>query len=81
MLVTKCYIANTYYKPMEHSIFLIVVDCKYSDWEEWNTCSQSCDKGFKSRARQILVKASNGGIDCNSTIEATACNTDPCPGV
>ena len=67
-------------KNYNYNYFNPVVDCKHSEWEEWITCSKSCGTGSKSRTRQIVNKASNGGNDCNSTIETADCNVDSCPG-
>ena len=79
LTATKCYIAAIN-NDQQNILFLTLVDCKHSDWEEWGTCNKSCGNGSKSRNRRILVKAANGGIDCNSTTETTVCNIDPCSG-
>ena len=54
--------------------FLIVVDCKISDW---SNCTKTCGKG--ERNRSIIVKAEHYGQPCEGPLSET-CNPDPCPG-
>lgn len=50
-----------------------------TEWEEWTTCSKTCDTGVRSRIRTtdpLLQDTAN----CEGIIdeEVQACNTDPC---
>jgi len=58
------------------------VDCKISEWSVWSTCSKSCDNGYQTRSRQILISPQNGGKHCPKGYDKnqfTYCNTMPCP--
>eukprot|EP01012_Entosiphon_sulcatum_P049575 TRINITY_DN6820_c0_g1_i6.p1 TRINITY_DN6820_c0_g1~~TRINITY_DN6820_c0_g1_i6.p1 ORF type:complete len:7637 (+),score=112.47 TRINITY_DN6820_c0_g1_i6:5459-28369(+) len=55
------------------------VDCVVSPWSDWDTCTKDCNGGTQQRTRQILVRASSGGVACpNSLVETQGCNMDPC---
>ena len=66
------------------SIFIsisIIVDCKWGDWDDWTTCSQTCEtqsqKGSKSRERSKVREAKQGGAAC----AGDATETQDCPGI
>lgn len=46
------------------------VDCKFSDWTEWEVCSASCGKGQYKRSRFVEQQAARGGRGCNGPMEA-----------
>ena len=55
------------------------VDCTWSNWSSWGSCSKTCGSGTKTRSR-----SKNGpyhdGIDCvGSSSDSTSCNTNSCP--
>jgi len=56
-----------------------VVDCRWSKWEQWSSCSVSCDGGTKTRTRNIAV-APEGGLSCQpqDKVEAAPCNVQMC---
>jgi len=54
------------------------VDCGMSEWSGWSGCSAECEGGEQQRTRAILVKPANGGQECDTTLEAQACNTGGC---
>jgi len=56
-----------------------VVDCRWSDWEQWSTCSVSCDGGTKVRSRNIAVSP-KGGTACEprDKVEVAPCGTQHC---
>ena len=56
------------------------VDCKVGDWKPWGECSVTCDGGTKTRTRDVIEQAENGGAMCPSLEETKVCNTDGCPG-
>lgn len=55
------------------------VDCKMSDWSVWSACPTTCGGGEKVRTRQVLSLPSNGGKECEHTVEREACNIQGCP--
>ncbi|CAJ1370240.1 unnamed protein product [Effrenium voratum] len=56
------------------------VDCAWSDWAPWGTCSSSCGTGLQARKRENS-EARNGGADCyGNATESTSCvDLPPCP--
>mmetsp|Transcript_64938 Transcript_64938/g.172595 ORF Transcript_64938/g.172595 Transcript_64938/m.172595 type:complete len:996 (-) Transcript_64938:233-3220(-) len=58
--------------------FKCAVDCGMSEWSGWSGCSAECEGGEQQRTRSILVKPANGGQECDTTLEAQACNTGGC---
>eukprot|EP00929_Paragymnodinium_shiwhaense_P087232 TRINITY_DN4747_c0_g4_i1.p1 TRINITY_DN4747_c0_g4~~TRINITY_DN4747_c0_g4_i1.p1 ORF type:complete len:1601 (-),score=442.25 TRINITY_DN4747_c0_g4_i1:271-5073(-) len=56
------------------------VDCKWSDWTEWNACSCDCGGGQRNRNRVVKHTPKNGGKVCDALdkSEVEACNTQPC---
>ena len=60
--------------------FSIAVNCEWTDWGEWSTCTKSCDGGFRERHRNISQEALNGGNSCQGAASAfSGCNDGPCP--
>ena len=58
------------------------VDCVWSSWSDWSSCSKSCDEGIKTKTRTKLTEASNGGSDCTGeVVNAIPCNEGECPGI
>mmetsp|Transcript_26237 Transcript_26237/g.55659 ORF Transcript_26237/g.55659 Transcript_26237/m.55659 type:complete len:1597 (+) Transcript_26237:60-4850(+) len=57
-----------------------VVDCAWSDWEEWSACSCSCGGGTKRRSRAVAASPLNGGALCSpkDKSEVAPCNTERC---
>jgi len=63
------------YVPCEHA-----VDCKWSEWAEWDTCSAECGGGQKTRYRHIIQMCAHEGKGCGtqSGVESVGCNVEPC---
>ncbi|CAJ1340233.1 unnamed protein product [Effrenium voratum] len=40
------------------------IDCELSEWQEWTTCSKSCNMGWQARMRRIIQEAMFGGKPC-----------------
>lgn len=56
------------------------VNCAWTTWSAWGTCSASCGGGTQTRTRSQDPPASGGGADCvGASSESQACNTDGCP--
>lgn len=43
------------------------VDCVWSEWEEWGSCSKSC-WGTHKRSRKVLQSPKNGGKSCTMVL-------------
>ena len=55
------------------------VDCQFTEWGYWESCTQECDGGQHSRRREIAVPAAYGGKPCSGSLNETAeCNAQPC---
>mmetsp|Transcript_9563 Transcript_9563/g.17110 ORF Transcript_9563/g.17110 Transcript_9563/m.17110 type:complete len:1334 (+) Transcript_9563:115-4116(+) len=56
------------------------VDCEFSDWLDWGTCSTSCGTGKSSRTRTEQRPAERGGTECaNHSLQWRDCNLLDCP--
>jgi len=57
-----------------------VIDCGWSEWSAWSTCTASCGGGMQSRHRRVAVRPSPGGAPCTprSKSEITECATQSC---
>ena len=59
----------------------ILVNCTWSPWSSWETCSVTCGGGSQERNRTISQPALNNGTDCvGNYTESQACNNNSCPG-
>merc|ERR1719359_1952841 len=57
------------------------IHCKMGEWVEWSTCTLTCGKGTKVRARETLDWPMYGGVACEGvTNQRLTCNDIPCPG-
>ena len=55
--------------------FIYVVDCKWSSWGSWSSCTD----GKRISIRKQIRKARNGGRSCNGeSIKTESCNN---PGI
>ena len=60
---------------------ILVVDCLWSGYSDWSSCSSSCGEGLQKRERKVLQPARNGGLTCaGKEEEERVCNLEPCPG-
>ena len=55
------------------------IDCEYSEWSVWSSCSVSCGHGYSTRTRRIERVPEDEGRLCgrlneNKTCEMPACN-------
>ena len=59
---------------------LPIINCQWSHWKGWTSCSHTCGGGLRNRARHVLVNAANGGLNCEgSDTDSGDCNTQDCP--
>ena len=59
---------------------ILIVDCEWAEWGDWETCSETCGDGTKSRIRTKAQEAQHGGTECpDSNSGSEACNLGPCP--
>ncbi|CAE8680778.1 unnamed protein product [Polarella glacialis] len=55
------------------------IDCRMSDWTQWDTCDRTCGGGQTHRQRQVEHFPENGGETCSHELMQTkGCNSDPC---
>jgi len=55
------------------------IDCKLTEWSEWDTCTVTCGGGQQQRTRYVEKYPSNGGKECTDVlIETAGCNTECC---
>ena len=75
-------VINPYYERRKSSfnLFSDPVDCKFGPWSD-GYCSATCgSSAFRTKTREIVVKASNGGKECDGSIETLEkCDLKPCP--
>ena len=79
-----------FYKQFDDALYIVrsdstflrilIVDCEWAEWEDWETCSVTCGDGTKSRTRTKAHEAQHGGTECpDSNSGSEACNLGPCP--
>mmetsp|Transcript_139273 Transcript_139273/g.445223 ORF Transcript_139273/g.445223 Transcript_139273/m.445223 type:complete len:1685 (-) Transcript_139273:136-5190(-) len=56
-----------------------VVDCEFSQWDSWGSCSATCGSGQHQRERRIARADSGGGRGCGGILtEVGRCDVAPC---
>ena len=51
------------------------MDCLWSGYSVWSSCSATCGLGERRRTRKVLQSALHGGAECAGSEE----ETEPCP--
>lgn len=56
------------------------LDCEYTPWSSWSSCSFPCGNGTQRQTRAIVREAQNGGVPCdpNSLVRTQPCNNGAC---
>merc|ERR1712038_73343 len=66
----------------------VTVDCDWTSWSDWSSCSQTCGAGVRERSRQVKTTAQNDGSPINlrfgspcsgSARQTESCNIQECP--
>ena len=58
------------------------MNCQWSSWGRWSSCSKTCGNGVQQKKRTISTKAENGGKKCAGSNKATrSCNKGKCAGM
>ena len=47
--------------PSKVTIKLLPMNCLWSPWSDWSTCSAECGEGEMVRERSVVLPAKNGG--------------------
>ena len=55
------------------------VNCEWSNWRSYSSCSKSCGGGIQSRSRSKTIKEAYGGSCSGSGTMTKDCNTQKCP--
>ena len=69
------------------SISTYLVDCVWSSWKEWTTCSRSCGGGKRSTKRTSNQPRNRDHLSPEKTscpteeVREEECNVTPCPGI
>ena len=59
---------------------LLSVNCTYTVWGEWNSCSKTCGGGYKARTRFVSEEPMHNGTCLESMTDIDSCNTELCQG-
>ena len=71
---------NVFYSLSFLSPFIIIVDCVWAEWEEFEKCSKTCGGGSQKRTRVKTAVENYGGTCSGASDEEKDCNTGKCPG-
>ena len=56
------------------------VNCRWSSWGSYGSCSATCGGGVQTRNRGVAVEAAHGGSSCTGQgTSSRSCNTQCCP--
>ena len=65
------------------STVVVKVDGEWGSWQEWGSCTSTCNGGSKYRKRVCdNPQPAHGGQFCQGNVrDQMNCNTHPCPPV
>ena len=58
---------------------MVSVNCRWSDWGSYSSCSKTCGGGTQSFSRSKVINEANGGSCPGLSTMARNCNTENCP--
>ena len=62
-------------------VLITLVNCIWSDWGNWTSCSSSCGGGNRTSKRKVRQEAMYNGNNClGNDTRIEACNNHLCPG-
>ena len=70
-------------------LLIVTVDCDWTSWSDWSSCSKTCGAGVREKSRQVKTTAQNDGSPINlrfgspcsgSARQTESCNIQECPG-
>ena len=65
-----------------YTILYFVVDCIWSPWNEWTSCSETCGDGSRSKERLVVQESANNGTPCyGQPIKNKSCKIIDCPSM
>lgn len=64
-----------------YTILYFVVDCVWSAWNEWSSCSETCGDGSRSQERSVEQESANGGRCEGQPQKIEGCKIKDCPGM
>ena len=85
LIMTKFYaskvVVKLWYPKFTYSSenFIFAVNCKWSNWRSYSSCSKTCGGGTQSRSRSKTINEANGGSCPGSSTMTRDCNTQNCP--
>ena len=52
------------------------INCRFGEWSEWSTCSNTCGEGVQTRNRKEETIAAHGGKECRDEekLQTKKCN-------
>ena len=59
-------------------MYFVSVNCKWSAWTAWDSCSATCGGGVRLRSRFVKEAAKNGGSCGGDAVESKACGITAC---
>ena len=65
--------------PSSFNCLILIVDCVWNDWAEWQPCNVTCGDGYQLRTRDS-VQEMYDGLPCEgSTEDWQSCFPRNCP--
>ena len=80
MVILKCTCGHSTYIAYCPFLLIVTVDCRWTSWSDWTSCSKTCGAGVREKSRQVQTPARNGGSQClGSPKQIESCNDQDCP--